>query len=115
MGIFKNQFPALSINLINADYERIEINRYALARTKVTCNWQIGLHIQSFNSYTAMRQATREFTGKVQNLLTTDETISGTFSELLVSGTEFAKTIRNQNSYLQKNAIINVQTINFVT
>lgn len=111
-SLHSEKYPAISVDLIDHEEERLEIGPGANARRLVTCNFEIGCHMKEYNSYTKINQDMRTFVANVEFALRTDDTLSSNVSQSDIISTEFGNIIKGKTGRFQKNGLIRFQTIN---
>lgn len=107
----ESQFPALSVNLISAEEETIDIGYQG---ANIRCVFEIGCHTKNLESLSITEREVRSIVSNVQHAIRHDVTISGTFSEGIITGAEFRPVINEEGVY-QKNAIVNFEAVLFAT
>lgn len=114
--LWVNQFPAISVDLINKE-ENIEEFGGALARRTVICEFEIGCHIQQIVNPTdekTIYKIMRSLVKNVEDAIRDDDTLSGTVYRSDIISADFGATVVD-NDQMNKTGIIRFKTTNFVT
>lgn len=112
-SVWGTQYPAISIDLLNYSENRFELGQGLNSRREIVCTWNIGCHIRTINSYTAVRQAMRTFVSNIEYAIRQDDTLSQTVNNAQIISVEFGNIIKGNGNW-QKNGLIVMETMNWI-